>query len=467
MNVRTRRGTARVEQGLVGTWADHRVLWIVLLTALLVGGGGRGANLANLFIQMVALIAAGFALPQLREGWRSLAWPLKALVVATLLLPALQLIPLPPAVWSALPGRELVVEAQAVAGAPGSWAPISMTPVITALSLTGLFVPLIVLLLATRLDRQAARTALLALGAAAVVGIGLGTIQLLSDNQVGNLYNSRIQEWLYGTYANHNAAGLFFVIAIAAMIEWIFAVRARGPRLVLASAAIALFLIGTLLTQSRSSVALLVVPLVLLLYHLLGPGSRTGDGRNLGPMTMGQKLLAAVAVLTVLGGAGFALAQGNERLAQTIERFESEENSRPELWADALVTADRYWPVGSGMGTFDEIFQIDESLETLYRLKAGRAHSDYLELAIEGGIFAIFLLFMWFAYLLLRFFRGSAPQGVSMAFVVSVLLCFVAQSAIDYPLRNQAMLCIAALMLGLLAGPRVTNLEGTDVASDS
>ena len=40
---------------------------------------------------------------------------------------AIQLIPLPPGIWTALPGRERYLEAAAAIGIPQPWRPISLT----------------------------------------------------------------------------------------------------------------------------------------------------------------------------------------------------------------------------------------------------------------------------------------------------------------------------------------------------
>ena len=88
----------------------------------------------------------------------------------------------------------------------------------------------------------------------------------------------------------------------------------------------------------------------------------------------------------------------------------STEDARLYLWDDAVYAAERYFPVGSGMGTFDDVFQIDESLENMSVKRAGRAHNDYLEVAIEAGLPGIILIGAWLALLVwLRKLR-SPPQ---------------------------------------------------------
>ena len=152
--------------------------------------------------------------------------------------------------------------------------------------------------------------------------------------------------------------------------------------------------------------------------------------------------------MVIIGGA--ALSSG--RIEQALERFDSFEDLRPAIWSDSLVSADRFWPVGSGMGTFDEVFQIDESLENVTSRRAGRAHNDYLEIAIEAGIIGLVLVACWVLYLLWVGLRRLLSRDESTIFLGAMtgLLAIGAQSIVDYPLRNTTILCIAALFIILL-----------------
>lgn len=458
---RHRNRSARGAFDWLGLWHENRAFWVLFFIAILVGGGGRGSNISSLIVQLSALTVAWFARESLLESWKALNWTIRILLVVTLLVPVIHLVPLPPAIWQTLPGRDILVQSYEAIGKEGSWAPISLTPGITALALTGLFAPAVLFLLAARLGMNGQRAVLLAIGVCGLVNLAFGSVQLLSENEVGNLYGSRVPDYLYGTFIGHNASGMFFVIATSAMVEWLFTRRPRGATLVLALGAIALFVIATLLTQSRAAVAMLVIPVLLAAYHFLL--ARNQD-RKAGA---GMSRFMAIGMVAFALGVGTIIAvQGGGRLSQTIERFEDDRSNRPQLWDDAYVAAERYWPVGSGVGTFDEVFQLDESLETLLPLKAGRAHSEYLEIAVDSGLLGITVLFIWLVYLAVKLVRGPDPIGVSRIFVGGIFLAFAAHSMLDFPLRNQAMLCMAALLLGFLNGPRNQDRKRTDVESN-
>lgn len=103
------------------------------------------------------------------------------------------------------------------------------------------------------------------------------------------------------------------------------------------------------------------------------------------------------------------------------------------------------------MGTFDEVFQIDESLENITPRRAGRAHNDYLEIAVEAGVVGLAVVALWAIWAAFASWRAaSTPQRWPALAGTGILMAVALQSLLDYPLRNQAMLCIAALAVALL-----------------
>mgnify|MGYP007125385276 CR=1 FL=1 len=76
------------------------------------------------------------------------------LAVAALALTIAHLVPLPPAIWSQLPGRELVSEIDRAAGLGDVWRPLSLTPGATWNALHAQLVPLAALVLGAQLGRD-------------------------------------------------------------------------------------------------------------------------------------------------------------------------------------------------------------------------------------------------------------------------------------------------------------------------
>jgi O-antigen ligase len=149
-------------------------------------------------------------------------------------------------------------------------------------------------------------------------------------------------------------------------------------------------------------------------------------------------------------GALLTLAPG--RVGDTMQRFENDNNPRAYIWEDATYSANRFWPMGAGMGTFDEVFQVDESLENMTLRRAGRAHNDYLEVAIEAGLPGLALIAAWVALLAWLSWRARLSRDRWIAWSGALILLAIAlQSITDYPLRNQSMLAVGSFALLVLA----------------
>ena len=161
-------------------------------------------------------------------------------------------------------------------------------------------------------------------------------------------------------------------------------------------------------------------------------------------------MLGAIGLVAVSTAALTVTAPGP--IEKTLERFEAKDDPRRYIWDDASYTAARYWPAGAGMGTFDEVFQVDESLENLTQRTAGRAHNDYLELAIEAGLPGLVLAALWLLLVALLSWRVRHSRQRWAAWAGSVFLVMIAlQSLSDYPLRSQTLLALAGFALLMLA----------------
>ncbi len=135
-----------------------------LLACLLLGGSTSSAW-PNMALQLgaIAILAwAALAAPRAQSGL-----PGRNLVIlcfAMVALVLLQLIPLPPAVWSALPGRGMVVQGYALLGQSLPWLPLSLAPYETMASALWLLPPLAVIAGILRLGAYREPWLLVALG---------------------------------------------------------------------------------------------------------------------------------------------------------------------------------------------------------------------------------------------------------------------------------------------------------------
>lgn len=419
-----------------------------VLIAFALGGGGSRFGLANFVVQLAAFITIAAFPAAFLEFWRKAPLALRLLTAASLAVPALQIVPLPPAFWTALPGRALVQRTLEAAAIDHGWMPLSTYPLRTALALSALVTPLALLTVGWSLRRAQ----LLNLGWV-VVGLGfvtavIGTLQVTTGIMV-NLWPEGIQlQALLGTFANRNSTGLFLVGSLALAVG-LPAPRSHPAVLLTRVALAALLFAAIVLTKSRTALVLSLLPLVLALAHIAAAVAKRSFVR-----AKAQALVVALAVFG-LGMAGIAatvsLAPG--RIAETLERFDqTEDDPRKYIWEDATYAAQRYWPAGAGVGSFDDVFQVDESLENLGMRRAGRVHNDYIEIAIEAGIAGLGLVAAWLLLILWLAWRARFSVDRWAAWAAATFLLAVAlQSLTDYPLRSQTMLMAAGFALLLLS----------------
>lgn len=427
-------------------------LIILLPIAFAFGGGGSRFGLYNLAVQLTALAVMAFNPGPVRRFWAESPRALRLLIVATLLLPVAQVIPLPEQLWASLPGHDLAARSFEAAGSAG-WMTWSVNPQRTLLALSALITPMAVLMVGwSASDRH------LATAGWVVVGLGIittlmGAVQLNPAGDNLTIYGVREPgAFLVGTFANRNSTAVLlgFCLALVCLLP---APRPHPLIVPLRISLAFLLLVAVVLTKSRTGLVLAMIPLGLGAlrgwgWALRQRAPRGARRRGVGPvaLALGATLLGVVAI-------GGVLATAPSRVGEALERFEANNDPRRYIWEDAGYAADRYWPLGAGVGNFDEVFQIDEALENLTRRTAGRAHNDYIEIVIEAGVPGLVLAILWLV--LLGFLAWRAREAEEDAWTGwaggSFLLAIALQSITDYPLRNQTILAFAGFALLLLA----------------
>ncbi len=415
---------------------EHSVA-IVLIAAIALGGGGVAQGIMNLIVQLVAIAMLAIHREAVWEFCRSAPLSLRCLVGASIALPLLQLVPLPESIWQSLPGRQLAIEARHAVGISG-WFPLSLAPHRTLVAVLGLIPPIALLAIGWRLKiAQLQRLKLLAI-ALGMFSVAIGSVQVTSQGTIGLLYpENPMPGVLFGTFANRNSAGLFLVVCLCFATS--LDLRQFSPvQRVIALAVVGLILLAIVLTQSRSAMAVALLPLTLGIF-------RWFDAK-LNLRRWAAVLTAALALIGIT-----AIVTPNSRLETSFNRFAQVEDARSDIWPDAQYAARRYWPVGAGMGAFDEVFQVDESLEHMSMKRAGRAHNDYLEVAIEAGAPGMIIIAAWLCWIGWLSWQARLSQARWTAWGGSAALTAIAlQSLIDYPLRNEGLLTVSALALLLL-----------------
>lgn len=442
----------------------------LVVCAIVLGGGGTPNPITEILLE---LIAAAVALLWLGPGTlrRPVQPPAAAtspyLVAITALIvaiPLLQLIPLPAVLWQALPGRQDEVAALALIGADHDWRAWSLSPARTLAALLSLGPPLFLMLLVASLGVAERGWIVATVAVMGLISALLGAAQLAGGRGALRLYVASHDVWVNGFHANRNAVVdvlLIALVAAAAAFHGFAARRAgaaqQGPSgswiAYLAGSAVLLLAAG--LTGSRMGIALAPLALVAVgAIFLRGSGKPLVGQAGMGLVRGGKTARAGItAAIVIVGVAVFALRR-NAAVEAVVARFTLTRDFRIELWSDTLFAISRYWPFGSGMGTFVPVAVAAERLEMVDQTMPNRAHNDYLELALEAGVFgivALALVSICLAALALRAWRSRPRDRPQVIFALATLFIIGAHSVVDYPLRSMALTCLAGVAAGLLA----------------
>ncbi len=431
---------------------------LALLAALALAGGSSHADApAQLVVRLVAVGAIGLVI--VFGDLRSLArarLPLILLGCAVALAVA-HLVPLPFGLWSILPGRSFVLGADALAGVQQPWRPLSLDPDRTLNALVALLPPVAALLAAATMrsrDLQRGFIAIAILAALSAVvamlqlgGVGGGRLyyyDLASMGDATGLFPNR----------NHNAALLICGMLVVAHLT--AASRFAPLRL----AVIGFLGVAVMLTQSRSGMIIGVIALALS-YRALLRLVRTVQGGGRQRQIQGRwPTYAVIAVPLVLVGLGAFAAARSGSFARFLKVTDGD--SRFDILGTVTDLAWHYFPVGSGLGTFDAVFRIAESQSSLRPEYFNHAHNDLLETVITAGLPGLVLMavfVVWLAGAVRRAWR-SDNQFWAAALCVLVLL---GQSLVDYPLRTPLLASVFVLALVWMCRlPTVLYPDGRD-----
>ena len=395
-----------------------------MLCALALGGSSSGGLWANLLLQLLAalllivLIASRTVVPVPR--------PLLMLAAAAICLPILQLIPLPPALWTLLPQRGAVAEGFVLADTPLPWMPLSLDPDATLAVLASLLVPAAGLALFAAASPLGVRRALATVVAAALASMLLGLLQLLGGEGTAlQPYAITNPGKATGLFANRNHLATLLVMAIPCAVF----LAGQGNRLL--GGALAMLLAGgAALTGSKAGIGLAVVAAAVSLAAIHAPA------RARGPWLA---LLGAGALLGAAGGLWLALAPAAPAPGGI-------EQQRPFIIATTLDAARDHFPAGSGGGSFLRIYQHYEDAAAITPEYRNHAHNDYAEVLLEyGAPGAVLMLAVvgWWAFAAFAVWRGG-PGGAAARAGVIMLGIVLAHSLVDYPLRTAGLALLAA-----------------------
>jgi len=421
----------------------------LLCLSLILGGGGAEAPSLNGLLEAGGALLLCATLASHLTGGRPL--PAAALapvtfLLATLVLIAAQLVPLPPSWWANLAGREAAAAAYGLTGDATAWRPLSLDPEATRRFASSLLLPAGLFLAALRADRSGLVFMARIIVAGALISAVLAAAQLAFGLPAGLYpYGSPGAGVPTGLFANpnHQAQLMLAGLVLSGLLIRVGASQIRGrwlaggPRIQLGWLLFPIFMVGTVATQSRAGI-ILIVPAALAA-TLIAVGGR-GMARVFGVSIVAIGILAVIAAV-IPGG----LARGTDL------QMELSAGGRITNLPDILFTLRQFWPWGSGFGTFVPVFKANENLDVMGNLFLNHAHNDLLELLIEGGLPVALLVSAALLAMAVRLWRlvveaRTTEPAIALAGLTIIVLAMV-HGLVDYPLRMRSLAAVAAVAL--------------------
>jgi O-antigen ligase len=425
------------------------VLGAGLLILLWVAGG---ASRADVMGQPVVRLGAWIALiAALLAGQRLALGSAKApatLLLAGVVLVALQLVPLPPALWSALPGRDIFLRAAEVTGQPQPWRPISISPGATLNSLMALIVPAAVLYLAAQMSLKE-HWRFLKLLVGLIAASALLALAEFTGQPLDHPFVNDVPTMISANFANRNHLALLLSFGLVGVFA--LASEGRKPNWAPFAALAAAVFMGLAILSTGSRAGLLVGLIAAVIGLITG---RRALSDSLGKLTPKMRILAVIAVTAAISGlllaaVAFDRAASFERVATLSVEDDLRLRSQPVV----IRTIWDYFPVGAGFGTFDPAYRINEPDTLLSPKYFNRAHNDWLEILFEAGLAGAALMIAavgWFVTRTYRVWREDEAEILPRLGSAFLGLTLVA-SAFDYPARTPLIMAIGMIAAVWLA----------------
>lgn len=445
-----------------GTRGDRKAIiaFVTFCVALaFLGGASRPDEVANallrpLGIGLGAVILWFWPVDRIDRGLPILAGLLGFGVIC-----AVQLVPLPPAIWSSLPGREVIVALDSILLEQEVWRPLTVSPggtwntLFNLCALAGGFLTFIAL------GRRRDDLALHMLLAIAIASVLLALIQAQTGTGILPLYG-KTSNGPTGLFSNANHFGIFCGIGMLIAADLAQRGRLFGPRqarwFIFATIAV-LMLAGALISSSRlafgaATLAGACSAMVFARDVSLFKALRTQETRR--GLTLARKKAAgAIFIVLIVALVGFFIYFSLLRRQAGMGNFEElglAENLRFRITPVLLEIASQQWLFGLGFGSFADFYATVEPAGTMGPQYVNHAHNDFLQIPIEGGIVAVSIavaLLVWLGWRLIALFRaGDITTGVLVTGMIGIIGL---GSAFDYVLRTPLMAFAIACLVSI------------------
>ncbi len=462
---RARSGAAPVDKrSRLAFW-----LLVALFVVVLAGGGASRTDVYSLlYLRPLTALVLAVLLVMVRPS------ELTRVRVPLILLGclagwiALQLVPLPPDLWLALPGRARFAEAAAIAGIDQPWRPLTLTPDLAWNSLLALVPAFAALIGYAMVGERHRRATVPLLIAGATASMLVAILQVTGGaTSPAYLYEVTHAGSAVGLFSNRNHQAAFLATTFVVLRVWALAPAVSRERTQLKNGVAIVFAIALVplifVTGSRAGLVLALAALAAaLLVRPPALSTRAPSGKyRLLVAGVGALFLAAIVYMVLFSSRSLALRRLGGLEVESDVRFRNM-NVVLEIIRDFL-------PFGAGFGSFDKVFRIYEPDRWLGPTYYNRAHNDLFELVLTGGVPALVLLVAFLAWLVSRgvaLVRAPA-EGAEQAHYrarggLAVIVLVLLASLVDYPLRTPLMTTVFALAVGWVAVHQATQRRSSD-----
>lgn len=422
-----------------------------LFACLVLGGSAQGIW-QNMLLQLAGIAIIAWAASD--RGKQRLAPSAKQLLLLAILaiaIVALQMIPLPPGIWSNIGPRRGIAQGFLVLGRAIPPEPLTLTPASSLNSLLGIIPPLAIVCAIVRLKAYRPQWLAVALVLGTLAGIALGALQVASSSAAPSswyLYEDTNAGKAVGFFANADHMADLLVLTIPFLAAIVASARNTGMQRYSAILAIAaglgiVILVGLALNGSLAGYGLALPVIAASALIVLPPR---------GPLRLWILGLAALLVI----GSVAALEVTPIGSTNLGEHAATAAQSRADILSTTSHAIRDFMPFGSGLGSFQSVYPLYERPEQVTDTYVVHAHNDYAELTLElgvAGVLLILLLLAWWAVSIWRVWRTEEAGPLARAAAIASAAVLV-HSLVDFPLRTAAIAACFGMCVALLSDSR-------------
>lgn len=411
--------------------------WLVpayIACCLVLGGASNEGLAVNLALQITALLmlVSAFWVPMEAPPSapkRALLWLISAIVAVA----GLQFLPLSELLWSTSPGRRQLWDAALLTGQKPYPLQLTLSANQTQAALVWALPAFAVCVTMLRFKSwHAAQLAWVVVGMTSL-NVLVGAAQLAGGpTSPAYLYLVTNRDTAVGFFANanHFATLLLVSIPFAAALARHLEMSRRAPVLAsrIAVGTLAVVIItGIAINGSRAGLALAgpVFAASLLCFRSF-------------PLL--RRLAPVIAALVLIGAVGIILSSYDIGLKPPAATLETA-GQRDVMWATTGKAIADFWPLGSGLGTFERVYVLYDNPALTQNRYVNHAHNDYLEIILETGVLGVSLIGAFFLWWIRRAAQVLAyARSAPFAWAGAVASCAIlVHSIVDYPLRTAAI----------------------------